>query len=118
MKRDNQLTNLGTFVFAFGALAFLPSLFDRELLILSWLGSMQQPVGIMAMVVGGVLWGAGRLALFRDAPPSNVAPPTWFEPSDAPTGTAAAGPSAPAPAPTPTVQPNVLSGQVEPSQRR
>jgi len=115
MKRENQLTNLGTFVFAFGALAFLPSLFDRELLILSWLGSMQQPVGIMAMVVGAALWGAGRLALFRDAPPSNVAPPTGFEPTVAPPAAGVAG--AP-PAPTPAPQPNVLSGQVEPSERR
>jgi len=109
MKRENQLTNLGTFVFAFGALAFLPSLFDRELLILAWLGQWQQPVGIMAIAVGGLVWGAGKLALIRDAPPPDVGVPAVPD----------AGPSATsAPTSVAAPQPNVLTGQVEPSERR
>jgi hypothetical protein len=95
MKRENQLVNWGTMVFAFGALAFLPSLLDRELLILSWLGSMQQPVGLSAMVVGAVLFGLGKLQQFRDASPagSQNDPATPLDPA------------------TPIVQPNVLANQ-------
>ena len=46
MKRENQLVGTGTFLFCFGVLAFLPSLTGRELVILSWLGSWQVPIGI------------------------------------------------------------------------
>lgn len=95
MKRENQLVSWGTVAFAFGALAFLPSLFDRELLILSWLGSMQAPVGLSAMVVGGVLFGLGKLQTFRDGPPAGF-------PSN---------PAAPLDPATPIVQPNVLANQ-------
>ncbi|HEX5823981.1 MAG TPA: hypothetical protein VFY18_05905 [Candidatus Limnocylindrales bacterium] len=94
MKSENQLVSAGTVAFAFGALAFLPSLMGRELLILSWLGGMAQPVGLSAMVVGGVLFGLGKLQTFRDAPPAGF-------PSD----------PAPLDPATPIVQPNVLANQ-------
>jgi hypothetical protein len=95
MKRENQLVNRGTIAFAFGALAFLPSLMDRELLILSWLGSMQQPVGLSAMIVGAVLFGLGKLQQFRDASPAG----------------SQGDPAAPLDPATPIVQPNVLANQ-------
>ena len=95
MKRENQLVSWGTVALAFGALAFFPSLFDRELLILSWLGSMQVPVGLSAMVVGGVLFALGKLQQFRDAPPA---------------GSVGDG-AAPLEPTMPAVQPNVLANQ-------
>jgi hypothetical protein len=70
MKRENPLVDVGTLAFAFGALAFVPSLLDRELLILSWLGGMQVPVGLSAMVVGAVLFGLGKLREVRNAAPA------------------------------------------------
>ena len=69
MKRENQLVGTGTFLFCFGVLAFLPSLTGRELVILSWLGSWQVPIGISSMVVGAVLWVAGKLRDVRNTTP-------------------------------------------------
>jgi hypothetical protein len=88
MKRDNPLADGGALLFLVGALAFFPPLLDRELLILAWLGGMAQPVGLSAMVVGGILFGLGKLQQFRNSSP--VASPTDFEPA------AAAGPAVPA----------------------
>jgi hypothetical protein len=118
MKGENQLVNGGIAVFCFGVLAFLPSLLGRELLILSWLGSWQVPVGISAMVVGAMLWTAGKLQEVRNGPVASG-------PADPSTQPGVAGPNAAA---TPTVapntiaapRPNVLSNQVssEPADRR
>jgi hypothetical protein len=44
-------------------------MFDYQLLILSWLGGMQQPVGLSAMVIGGVLFATGKLQEIRNASP-------------------------------------------------
>jgi hypothetical protein len=44
-------------------------MFDYQLLILSWLGGMQQPVGLSAMVIGGALFAMGKLQEFRNASP-------------------------------------------------
>ena len=103
MKRENQLVSWGTVAFAFGALAFLPSLFDRELLILSWLGSMQVPVGLSAMIVGGVLLAQ---TVPSAAPPTRSAPPPAFVAAPAPSSQ---GPPAATPLPAPPAPP-VASG--------
>ena len=110
MKRENQLVGTGTFLFCFGVLAFLPSLTGRELLILSWLGIWQVPIGISAMVVGAVLWVAGKVHDARDATPV----PSDRAPIDSGDVTGAAAPSVkpiPSGQAMPVVQPNVLSGQ-------
>ena len=72
MNRESQLASGGGLLFLLGALAFFPPMFDRQLLILAWLGSMSQPIGLSAMIVGGLLWGMGRLKQFRDAPPPGI----------------------------------------------
>ncbi|HET7472022.1 MAG TPA: hypothetical protein VFJ71_02755 [Candidatus Limnocylindrales bacterium] len=72
MKRENQLVSGGGVLFLLGVLAFVPPLLDREMLILAWLGSMSQPIGLSAVIVGGVLWSLGRLQQFRDAPPPGI----------------------------------------------
>ena len=116
MKRENQLVGAGTFLFCFGLLAFLPSLTGRELLILSWMGAWENPIGISAMVVGAVLFGIGKLQDLRNASP--VLP---SQPSDPTAGIGPANdPSAAAGQPMPVVQPNVLSGQapVSPDPKR
>ena len=69
MKRDNPLVDRGLIALALGAIAFFPPMFDREYLITSWLGNLEQPVGLSAMVVGGVLFGIGKLRQLRDATP-------------------------------------------------
>jgi len=81
MKRENQLVSGGGVVFLLGVAAFVPPLLDRQLLILAWLGSWSQPVGLSAMIVGAVLWGMGRLKQIRDAPPPGMEPPPEAEPS-------------------------------------
>ena len=81
MKRENQLVSGGGLLFLLGVAAFVPPLLDRQLLILSWLGSMSQPIGLSAMIVGGALWGMGRLQQLRDAPPPGIEPMT-DEPSN------------------------------------
>jgi hypothetical protein len=100
MKSQNQLVSWGTFTSAFGVLAFLPSLMGKELVILAWLGSMQQPVGISAMVVGGILFGLGKLQNLRNVPP--VVSPT--DPAIDPS--------------VPIAQPNVLSSQAPSNQNQ
>jgi hypothetical protein len=74
MKRDNPLTSGGTLLLALGAAAFFLPMFGRELIILAWLGGMEQPVGLSAMIVGGVLFAVGKLRDFRNASP--IAGPT------------------------------------------
>jgi hypothetical protein len=69
MNRDNPLVDGGTFALVFGAVAFFPPMLDREFLITAWLGDMQQPVGLSAMVVGGVLVALGKLRDFRNGSP-------------------------------------------------
>ena len=72
MKRENQLVSGGGLLFLLGLLAFVPPFFNRQMLILAWLGSMSQPIGLSAMIVGGVLWSLGRLEQFRNAPPPGL----------------------------------------------
>ena len=116
MKQENQLVNGGIGVFCFGLLAFVPSLMGRELLILSWLGSMQVPVGISAMVVGGLLWIAGKLQEVRNAglPGTPTGSPTDIEGVPDPRAATVV------PNTIAAAQPNVLSTQVssEPAERR
>jgi hypothetical protein len=69
MKRDNPLVDGGTLALVFGAIAFFPPLLNYEFLITAWLGGMQQPVGLSAMIVGGVLVAIGKLRDFRNASP-------------------------------------------------
>lgn len=52
MKRDNPLTGGGTLLLVLGAAAFFLPMLGRELVILAWLGNMEQPVGLSAMIVG------------------------------------------------------------------
>ena len=91
MKNDDPISGGGQILLVLGAMAFLPPLFDYEFLITAWLGSMQQPVGLSAMVVGGVLLAAGKLRQFRNASP--VISPTDFEALGTPN--AATAPEAP-----------------------
>ena len=70
MKKENQLSSTGGFLLVLGALAFFLPMFDYQLLILSWLGGMQQPVGLSAMVIGGALFAMGKLQEFRNASPA------------------------------------------------
>jgi len=119
MKRENQLVGAGTFLFCFGVLAFLPSLTGRELLILSWLGIWQVPIGISSMGVGAVLWVAGKLRDVRNA--TSVGSDRPAVPSrDVMQATRQTGEPPAAPQAMPTVQPNVLSGQapVSPDPKR
>jgi hypothetical protein len=74
MKRDDPIVDGGTLALVFGAVAFFPPMLDREFLITAWLGVMQQPVGLSAMVVGAVLVALGKLREFRNGSP--VASPT------------------------------------------
>jgi hypothetical protein len=74
MKRDDPLVDGGTLALVFGAVAFFPPMLEREFLITAWLGDMQQPVGLSAMVVGAVLVAMGKLREFRNGSP--VASPT------------------------------------------
>ena len=69
MNKENQLTGGGGFLLILGALAFFLPMFDYQLLILSWLGGMQQPVGLSAMVIGGILFAIGKLQDLRNASP-------------------------------------------------
>ena len=116
MKRENQLTSWGSLAFAFGALAFLPSLAGGELMILSWLGSMQVPVGISAMVVGGAVFGLGKLQAIRNGPPPVGGPNELDGQIPPPAQTAASDLRPPSePKAQPPVQPNVLSNQAKPN---
>lgn len=69
MKRDDSLSGGGSTLFILGAMAFFPPLFDFEFLLTAWLGGMQQPVGLSAMVVGGALFAFGKLREIREAAP-------------------------------------------------
>src|SRR4051794_16617778 len=110
MKRENQLVGAGTFLLCFGVLAFLPSFTGRELLILSWLGIWQVPIGISSMVVGAVLWVAGKVRDLRNTT-SVGSDPAAISSHDVMKAATQAGKPTAAPQPMPAVQPNVLSGQ-------
>jgi hypothetical protein len=69
MKRDDPLVGGGIFLLAFGFIAVVPPLLEREYILTAWLGSMEQPIGIMALIVGGILFGAGKLRQLRNAAP-------------------------------------------------
>lgn len=69
MNRNDPVSGGGSTLFILGAMAFFPPLFDFEFLLTAWLGGMQQPAGLSAMVVGGALFGFGKLRELRDAPP-------------------------------------------------
>ena len=92
MKNDDPISSGGQVLLVLGAMAFLPPLFDYEFLITAWLGSMQQPVVLSAMVVGGVLLAVGKLRQFRNAAP--VISPT--DPEALLTPSVAAAPEPPA----------------------
>jgi hypothetical protein len=116
MKRENQLTSWGSLAFAFGALAFLPSLARKELMILSWLGSMQVPVGISAMVVGGAVFGLGKLQEIRNGPAAGGGPNEPGGQIPPPVQTPSSDLRAPSrPKGQPMAQPNVLSNQAKPN---
>ena len=68
------MKDFGKTLVGLGALAFIPSLFGYEWILSSWLGDLQQPIGLAAVVAGVLLWFGGGLAQFRNAPP--VASPT------------------------------------------
>jgi hypothetical protein len=97
-------------LFCFGVLAFLPSLTGRELVILSWLGSWQVPIGISSMVVGAVLWVAGKVRDVRNRTPVGSDRPA-VPSRDVMEARRQTGEPTAAPQPMPAVQPNVLSGQ-------
>ena len=67
MKADSPVPG-GSTLLVLGAMAFFPPLFDFEFLLTAWLGPMQQPAGLSAMVVGGALLAFGKLRELRDAP--------------------------------------------------
>jgi hypothetical protein len=69
MQKQDPITSGGKLAFMLGALTFVPPLFDYQLMFTAWLGSMQQPVGLSAMVVGGALFVVGKLRQFRNAGP-------------------------------------------------
>jgi len=94
MKKENQLSSTGGFPLVLGALAFFLPMFDYQLLILSWLGGMQQPVGLSAMVIGGVLFAMGKLQEIRNASP--VPSPTDPLPTSPDAAAAASGAESPA----------------------
>jgi hypothetical protein len=82
VKRDDPLAGGGILLLAFGFIAFVPPLLDREYLITSWLGSMEQPIGLSALIVGGVLFGLGKLRQFRNsAPVVSPTDPSLFTPA-------------------------------------
>ena len=85
MKRDDPLVGGGILLLAFGFIAFVPPLLDREYLITSWLGSMEQPIGLSALIIGGILFGLGKLRQFRNG--GLVVSPT--DPSLLPTSSSA-----------------------------
>jgi hypothetical protein len=69
VKRDDPLVGGGILLLAFGFIAFVPPLLDREYLITSWLGSMEQPIGLSALIIGGILFGIGKLRQLRNSAP-------------------------------------------------
>jgi hypothetical protein len=69
MKPNNPLISGGALLVLVGAAAFFLPMLDRQLIILAWLGSMEQPVGLSAMIVGGVLFAIGKLREFRNSSP-------------------------------------------------
>jgi hypothetical protein len=94
MKKENQLSSTGGFLLVLGALAFFLPMFDYQLLILSWLGGMQQPVGLSAMVIGGALFAMGKLQEFRNASPvPSPTDPILTSPDAAPATSAAESPA-------------------------
>jgi len=76
--------DLGQLLVAIGALLFLPSLADMEWVLSAWLGDLQAPIGLSALIVGAVVFAASKLIEFRNAspvaPPSTSAPSTWSTP--------------------------------------
>ena len=99
MKKENQLSSTGGFLLILGALAFFLPMFDYQLLILSWLGGMQQPVGLSAMVIGGALFATGKLQEYRNASP--VPSPTDPIPTSPDASAATSGTESPASAESP-----------------
>jgi len=70
-------------LFGLGAASFLPSLLNYEWILSSWLGDLQAPIGIAAMIVGGAIWFSARLRQFRNASPiAGPTPPEENPPSD------------------------------------
>ena len=110
MNRENQLVRAGTYLFGFGALAFLPSLTGHELAILSWLGAWEVPIGISSMVVGAALWLAGKVQDVRSTSPG-VPDASPVGSPDVTAASIRAGEPARGSQSMPVVQPNVLRGQ-------
>ncbi|MCI0582912.1 MAG: hypothetical protein L0227_08455 [Chloroflexi bacterium] len=78
------MKDFGQLLMAIGALLFLPSLADMEWVLSAWLGDLQAPIGLSALIVGAVVFGASKLIEFRNASP--VAPPSTSAPGMASVG--------------------------------
>jgi hypothetical protein len=83
LQASDPLTGPGTYLFFLGGVMFvLPTYFHTSWIFTSWLGSMEPPIGLALMVVGGALAITGvvrgRLAPAAPEPPAmdpNVVPP-------------------------------------------
>lgn len=69
MDDDEWAPGFGGMLVILGGMAFFPPLIDFEFLLTAWLGGMQQPAGLSAMVVGGALVVFGKLRQVRNAAP-------------------------------------------------
>jgi hypothetical protein len=122
-RPSDPLTGPGLYIAFFGAVMFiLPTFLHRSLVITSWLGSMEPPVGLALIVVGvaiaitGVARGRMRPPVLPPAIDPNIVPPppgpvvggigTPTSPATPPgpgttfSSTPAAAPTAPASAPS------------------
>ncbi len=66
------MQDLGKFLVVLGLMAYVPPLFNFEWILSSWLGSMQGPIGLSAMIVGGVVFGVAKLIEFRNGGPGTA----------------------------------------------
>ena len=89
------MKDFGQLLLVLGAASFVPTLFNYEWVLTSWLGDLQAPVGLAAMAVGGVLFGASKLQQFRNAPP--VTGPTDVVPNQLSGAAQVSGASSPVP---------------------
>lgn len=109
-RPSDPLTGPGLWVVFLGAVMFFgPTYFHQSWLLTSWLGSMQAPVGLSLMVVGGILavtgFVRGRVTKAPDLPAATL-DPSIAPPPPGPEETRIGGSSAPAssaPAPGPGI---------------
>ena len=69
MKREDPLESGAAVLLALGFMAFVVPMFGYEFFITGWLGSMERPMGLGALVVGGVLLVVAKLRQFRNSSP-------------------------------------------------